>query len=307
MKLTVLVVDDLANMRLLLRNHLESKGHHVAEASDGSEAIEQIKREQFDLVITDLKMPNIDGMQLLEAAKSMQPDLRFVMITAHGTMQDAVQAMKLGAQDFLTKPFELPEIDAVLNKVEGAINAQEDVSSLSGKNYGMVGKSSAIVAVKELISRAAPSDSTVLILGESGTGKELAARAIHEGSNRQKGSFVAVNCAAFAEGVLESELFGHEKGAFTGAVSARAGRFELADKGTLFLDELGEISLSIQVKLLRVLQERCFERVGGVREITSDFRLIAATNRNLENEVRAGKFREDLFYILNIIPVILPP
>lgn len=307
MRLTVLVVDDMANMRALLRSHLEKSGHAVSEASNGLEALDLIGRQQFDLVITDLKMPEMDGMKLLAEGKKAQADLRFVMMTAHGTMQDAIQAMKLGAQDFISKPFEMTEIDAVLKKIEDGVDAQDDIAGESGVAPEMIGRSAGMAAVRDLIGRAAPSDSTVLILGESGTGKELAARAIHEGSSRSGAPFVAVNCAAFGEGVLESELFGHEKGAFTGAVSARAGRFELADGGTLFLDELGEIPLSIQVKLLRVLQERCFERVGGVREIKSDFRLVAATNRKLDEEVKAGRFREDLYYRLNIIPISLPP
>ncbi|MBL8028129.1 MAG: sigma-54-dependent Fis family transcriptional regulator [Fibrobacteres bacterium] len=307
MRLTVLVVDDMANMRALLRSHLERSGHAVSEASNGLEALDLVGRQQFDLVITDLKMPEMDGMKLLAEGKKAQADLRFVMMTAHGTMQDAIQAMKLGAQDFISKPFELTEIDAVLKKIEDGVDAQDDIAGEAGVAPEMIGRSAGMTAVRDLIGRAAPSDSTVLILGESGTGKELAARAIHEGSSRKGAPFVAVNCAAFGEGVLESELFGHEKGAFTGAVSARAGRFELADGGTLFLDELGEIPLSIQVKLLRVLQERCFERVGGVREVKSDFRLVAATNRKLDEEVKAGRFREDLYYRLNIIPISLPP
>jgi DNA-binding NtrC family response regulator len=307
MSLTVLVVDDVANMRMLLRRHLEKNGHIVSEADNGVEALDIIRRQQFDLVLTDIKMDEMDGMELLKKAKAENSDLRFVMMTAHGTMQDAILAMKLGAEDFITKPFEMAEIDSVLKKIEDGVDAQDDIAGKSGVATEMIGKSASMGAVRELISKAASTDSTVLVLGESGTGKELVARALHEGSSRKKSPFVAVNCAAFNEGVLESELFGHEKGAFTGAVSARAGRFELADSGTLFLDELGEIPLSIQVKLLRVLQERHFERVGGVREIKSDFRLVAATNRKLEEEVKAGRFREDLFYRLNIIPVSLPP
>lgn len=307
MSLTILVVDDAANLRALLRAHLEKTGHSVAEAENGREALDRVSRQQYDLVISDLKMPEMDGMTLLSKARELIPELRFVMMTAHGTLQDAVQAMKLGAQDFITKPFEMAEIDAVISKIENGVDAQTDLTAEPGSGRAMIGNSTAMQQVRDLLGRAAPSDSTVLVLGESGTGKELMARALHEGSTRTKGPFVAVNCAAFAEGVLESELFGHEKGAFTGAVSARAGRFELADGGTLFLDELGEIPLSMQVKLLRVLQERTFERVGGVRELKSNFRLVAATNRNLEQEVKAGRFREDLFYRLNIIPILLPP
>ncbi|OGJ88564.1 MAG: hypothetical protein A2268_15870 [Candidatus Raymondbacteria bacterium RifOxyA12_full_50_37] len=308
MRTTILVVDDNLNMRLVLREHLERFGHRVSEASDGSEAAAMLKREQFDIVISDLKMPSMDGHQLLAYVRKNHPEALFIMISAHGTIKDAVEAMKNGAADYITKPFNMEEIERIISNAEGVIDANEEPAAMPDfQAKTMIGESSAANEVRSLIEKVAPADSTVLILGESGTGKELAARAIHNLSSRGKRPFIAVNCAAFGAGVLESELFGHEKGAFTGASSLRAGRFELADGGTLFLDEIGELTADIQVKFLRVLQERRFERVGGVRELSSDFRLIAATNKNLEEEVEKGAFRRDLFYRLNIIPLVLPP
>jgi DNA-binding NtrC family response regulator len=253
-------------------------------------------------------MPGMDGMALLKRVNPLYPDILFIMISAHGTIKDAVEALKRGAADYITKPFEMAEIERAIRKAEDVIDNNTEPSSLPGEEgREIVGKSRLMEEIRGIIGQAAPSDASILILGESGTGKELVARAIHAKSGRKDGPFVAVNCAAFGEGVLESELFGHEKGAFTGAAALKAGRFELADKGTLFLDEIGEASPAVQVKLLRVLQEKAFERVGGVKEIKSDFRLIAATNRDLSLEVKKGTFREDLFYRLNIIPITLPP
>ena len=306
--MNILVVDDHANMRAVLRQHLEKLGHTVKEAGDGNEALAVIEKQQLDVVISDLKMPGLDGMALLKRVHPLYPDLLFIMIYAHGSIQDAVEALKQGAADYITKPFEMSKIERTLRKAEDVIDNNTEPSSLPNSGgREIVGKSHLMEEIRGIIDQAGPSDASILILGESGTGKELLARAIHEKSGRKGAAFVAVNCAAFSEGVLESELFGHEKGAFTGAAALRAGRFELADKGTLFLDEIGEASPAVQVKLLRVLQERVFERVGGVKEIKSDFRLIAATNRDLSLEIKKGNFREDLFYRLNIFPITLPP
>ncbi len=308
MQINVLVVDDNANMRIMLRADLERLGHSVHEAGNGVEALLLLERKPIDVVITDLKMPEMDGKTLLSKAKPIYPDVLFIMISAHGTIQDAVEAMKLGAADYITKPFETSEIERIMAKSENQVdNASEPLLFPASGKKEMIGKSRLMEEIRGLIERVAASDATVLILGESGTGKELVARAIHEESPRKAGPFIAVNCAAFAEGILESELFGHEKGAFTGAASMRAGRFELADRGTLFLDEIGDISPAVQVKLLRVLQERSFERVGGVREIKSDFRLITATNRDIGEEIKNKRFREDLYYRISIVPITLPP
>jgi len=308
MGMDLLIVDDNASLRCVLRAQLEKLGHSVREAGNGAEALTLLSREPADAVISDLKMPEMDGMELLRCVQKTYPGLLFIMISAHGTIQDAVDAMKNGAADYITKPFEADEVVRILEKTESVLDAQDEPRLIEAPGgRPMVGQSRLMEELRAIIERVGPSDATVLIQGESGTGKELVARAIHARSNRSARPFVAVNCAALAEGVLESELFGHEKGAFTGASAVRAGRFELADKGTLFLDEIGEISPGVQVKLLRVLQERVFERVGGVREIRADFRLIAATNRDLQAEVKQGRFREDLFYRLNIIPLLLPP
>ena len=308
MKTTILIADDNAGMRAVLRANLEKLGHQVLEAGDGSEAVSVLRSKQADIVISDLRMPNMDGHALLAHVREHYPDVLFIMISAHGSVKDAVEAVKNGAADYLTKPFEFSEIEQVIRRAENLVDESSDARLPLGSGIdAMVGQGAAMENVRELIRTVSGADSTVLILGESGTGKELAARAIHDLGARKKGPFIAANCAAFGEGVLESELFGHEKGAFTGAASLRVGRFELAHKGTLFLDEIGDLNPAIQVKLLRVLQERAFERVGGVKKIRSDFRLIAATNRDLAEEVKKGAFRQDLFFRLNVIPLFLPP
>nr|WP_275943113.1 sigma-54 dependent transcriptional regulator [Pseudenhygromyxa sp. WMMC2535] len=306
---------------------LQQAGHEVVTEADGESALAQVRalpRGTFDVVITDLRMPGMDGMQLLEALLDEDPGLPVILLTAHGSVDTAVEAVKSGAFDFLEKPFEREQIGKVLDKAvatrrrsgprteprrEAMLPAGEgsDGEVAKAKDFGMVGRSEAMVTVKEMIHTVAASPSTVLITGESGTGKELVARALHMGSERRHLPFIRVNCAAIPAGLVESELFGHERGAFTGAVSSRQGRFELADGGTLFLDEVSEIPLEIQVKLLRAIQESEFERVGGVKTLRVDVRLIAATNRDLEDEIKAKRFREDLYYRLNVVPIHLPP
>jgi two-component system, NtrC family, response regulator AtoC len=277
-----------------------------------------LKEHHIDLVITDLRMPKLGGMDLLRAALREDPTLPVVILTAHGTVDTAVEALKSGAFDFITKPFDQDEVRLIVQKalrtraLAARDASRQDASHSgvpvpSGVRFGIIGGSDAIQALYQVIDRVADTPTTVLVTGESGTGKELVARALHEHSGRAQGPFIKVNCAAIPKDLMESELFGYEKGAFTGAVSSKPGRFELADGGTLFLDEIGEIPLEMQVKLLRVLQESEFERVGGVRTMRVDVRLVAATNRDLKREIGAGSFRDDLFYRLNVVPVSLPP
>jgi len=306
---TILIVDDNEAMRETVRGWLNASGHQVEEAASGEEALSFLSRRTADVVVTDLRMPGMDGMALLEALKLSEPGLPVLMVTAHGGVDEAVRAMRLGAEDFLVKPFLLEELELKIAKAlersadKGTRRSLEE--ELGPKT--LLGESPALKAVLEDLRQVAPSGSTVLLLGESGTGKELAARALHQMSPRKNGPFVSVHCAALAPGLLESELFGHEKGAFTGAVARRTGRFEMAQGGTLFLDEAGEIPPEIQVKLLRVLQEREFERVGGARTLKADFRLVAASNRDLGALVAQGRFREDLFYRLSVVRIALPP
>ncbi|MFO7564602.1 MAG: sigma-54 dependent transcriptional regulator [Enhygromyxa sp.] len=320
----VLVVDDEPNLRKVLGALLQQAGHEVVAEPDGESGLARVKsspRGTFDVVISDLRMPGMDGMQLLKALVEEDPGLPVIILTAHGTVDTAVEAVKSGAFDFLEKPFDRDQIDKILNKaiatrrLSGPRTEPPAPSSTESAeanpdpvaDFGMVGRSEAMTTVKEMIRTVAASPSTVLITGESGTGKELVARALHLGSERRHMPFIRVNCAAIPATLVESELFGHERGAFTGAVSARQGRFELADGGTLFLDEVSEIPLEIQVKLLRAIQESEFERVGGVKTLRVDVRLIAATNRNLEHEIKEKRFREDLYYRLNVVPIHLPP
>ncbi len=300
----VLVVDDKASMRDMLAMALAAKGMTVTQAENGEAALKHAQGRSFDAIISDLKMPKLDGLGLLRAlAKAGEPP-PFIMITAHGSVKDAVEAMSLGAADFMEKPFDLAELEF---KVERAIAEGRAAPSTAGPLPGMIGTAPQLAEVADIVRRAAQSTVPVLVLGESGTGKELVAKAVHGLSARGKGPFVAVNAGALAPGVLESELFGHEKGAFTGADAQRKGRFETADGGTLFLDELGEIPASTQVKLLRVLQDKVIERVGGSQPIRVDVRLVCATNRNLRQMVKEGRFREDLFYRVNVVTVTLPP
>ena len=306
----ILVIDDEEHMCWALEKGLRQEGYQVITATRGKQGLELIRNETPSLVILDLKMPEMDGLEVLVKAKDLMPYLPVIMITAHGTIDTAIEAMKLGATDYITKPFDLDELKLIVKQAMMVSHLQEEVTFLRtelNKKYGrIVGNSPAIQDVCTLIEKVADSNATVLITGESGTGKEVTALSIHQLSSRRDKPFLPINCAALPESLLESELFGHEKGAFTGAVARKLGRFELANQGTLFLDEVTEMPLSMQVKLLRVLQERQFERVGGTDSIKVDVRVIAATNRDPMESIRNGSFREDLFYRLNVLPIHLP-
>jgi len=310
---TILIVDDEKNYLLVLSAVLEEEGYEVLTTASSLEALEILKASDVDLVLTDMKMPGMDGIELLEQIKNRDPELPVIMMTAHGTVDKAVEAMQKGAYSYILKPFDNERLTLYVQKAITTYKVVKENRRLrnaveSQYQFGnIIGKSKAMRDVFEIIHKVAPSNATVLIEGESGTGKELVAKSIHFNSPRRDSPFVAVNCSALAESLLESELFGHERGAFTGAVSSKKGRFELAHGGTLFLDEIGELSANLQVKLLRVLQEKSFERVGGVRSIAVDIRVIAATNKNLGLEMRAGRFREDLFYRLNVVHIGIPP
>ena len=309
----VLVVDDEQSLRDVLSIMLKRAGYAVTSAMDGEEAIELLHREIFDLVITDLRMPKIDGMEVLKAVRSVSPETVVLIITAFATADSAVEAMKQGAYDYLTKPFQVDEVQLIIRNAlekrrlttENMLLKREMASQSSFAQ--LVGQSEAMQKVFDVVRKVADSKSNVLICGESGTGKELVARAIHYNSARSAHPFVAVNCSAVPETLLESELFGHMKGSFTGAISNKAGLFEIANGGTIFLDEIGDTTPTIQVKLLRVIQEREFRRVGGNQDIKVDVRVVAATNKDLEKAVAEGSFREDLYYRLDVIPIRLPP
>ncbi|MBA3005636.1 MAG: sigma-54 dependent transcriptional regulator [Proteobacteria bacterium] len=310
---SILIVDDEPNYLVILSELLRDEGYEIFTAPGGAQGLVLIQNVDLDMVITDMQMPGMDGLQLLGAIKKINSDLPVVMITAFAQVDKAVAAMQAGAFNYLAKPFSNDELIVTINKavhhyslVRENIRLRKEILTRTGF-AGMVGKNARMVQVYELIEKVAPTPSSVLITGESGTGKELVAKAIHVNSPRQDKAFITVNCAALAENLLESELFGHEKGAFTGAVAMRKGRFELADGGTLFLDEIGEIPLSLQSKLLRALQEKSFERVGGSKTLSVDVRIISATNKDLKEEVDQGRFREDLYYRLNVIHVLLPP
>ncbi|MBI5686111.1 MAG: sigma-54-dependent Fis family transcriptional regulator [Verrucomicrobia bacterium] len=311
-KPTVLVVDDEKHTREGLRRALE-QDYAITIAEDGATALRLLESETFDIVLTDLRMPDFDGLQLVQRAQSVARPPVCIVMTAYGTVENAVEAMRRGAHDYLTKPMDLDRLELVLARALKSRRLEAENVTLRqqlDKRYGMeniIGQSAPMVEVLDTIRQVAPSRATVLIQGESGTGKELVARAVHQLSPRRNGPFLAVHCAALSQNLLESELFGHEKGAFTGALERRIGRFEEADGGTIFLDEIGEIDPSVQVKILRVLGERQFERVGGNKTLSVDVRLVAATNRNLEELVKAGKFRDDLFYRLQVVTVTLPP
>ncbi|HMF43478.1 MAG TPA: sigma-54 dependent transcriptional regulator [Polyangia bacterium] len=306
----VLVADDELNMRRVLEAMLRREGYEVITAANGQEALSGMTAG-VHTVITDLKMPVLDGMALLKRLSSDYPDVPVVMITAHGSVENAVEAVKLGAFDYLEKPFEQEQIRQVVAKAMSTYvlarqNARPEEPSVRGR-FRLVGQAPAIKQIYAVVEKVAHTPSTVLITGESGTGKELIARALHENSSRHGGPFIKINCAAIPKTLMESELFGYEKGAFTGAVGAKPGRFELAHGGTLFLDEIGEIPVEMQVKLLRVLQESEFERVGGIKTIKVDVRLVTATNRDLLQDIAGGSFREDLYYRLNVVPIHIPP
>jgi two-component system response regulator AtoC len=306
----ILIVDDELNMRLVLSAMLKKEGYEVAAAADGSEALQILKSGPIAAVVTDLKMPRIDGMELLGRVSQEYPNVPVIMITAHGTVATAVEALKKGALDYITKPFELEELKNVVSKAIKTRNLKENELYLPPEEIeraGIIGSSQSTLDLFDAIKRVAPTTTTILINGETGTGKELVAEAIHRNSPRKNNPLIKINCAAIAETLMESELFGYEKGAFTGAAITKPGRFELAHKGTLFLDEVGEIPRDMQVKLLRVLQEQEFERVGGLKTIKVDVRFIAATNQNLLQGVQDGRFREDLYYRLNVFPINVPP
>ncbi|HUO64255.1 MAG TPA: sigma-54 dependent transcriptional regulator [Terriglobales bacterium] len=309
----ILVVDDEPAQRELVGGFLRKQGFDVVEAAGGGEAVARFKREPFDLVLTDQRMPDLSGLEVLEAVRSASPETAVVIMTAYGTIETAVSAIKAGAADYLTKPLNLDELLHRVHRVRERhhlVRENRELREALTERHrveGIVGDSGQMQEVLSLVRRVAPSDATVLIRGESGTGKELIARALHYASPRAAGPLVKVNCAALAESLLEAELFGHEKGAFTGAIASRKGRFELADGGSIFLDEIGDLPPHLQVKLLRVLQEREFERVGSSRPVKVDVRLLAATHRNLEALVREGRFRDDLYYRINVVTIMLPP
>jgi two-component system response regulator HydG len=317
---SVLIIDDNETIREGVAAVVAKMGHKVHVAADGPSGLKLFRARRVDFTITDLKMDGMDGLAVLEALLAEDEDAVVMLITAFGTVEGAVEAMKLGAFDFITKPFTPETLRVKVGQALEVAQVKRDRTRLRAENQllraearadrrleGLVGESEAMREVQQAIRKVAPTDSTVLVTGESGTGKELVAQALHDLSRRSDGSFIRVNCGALAESLLESELFGHEKGAFTGAVRRKLGRFELADRGSIFLDEIGEVGPGLQLKLLRVLQEREFERVGGEETVSVDVRVIAATNKDLQALVQAGRFREDLYYRLHILPIRIPP
>ena len=310
---TILVVDDEPNYLIVLSELLKDENFEVFTAENGKLALEIIKKSDLDLVITDMQMPVMNGMELLREIKNFNSELPVIMITAYGEIEKAVAAMQAGALNYLSKPFKNEELLVNVNKAIDHYTLIKENKRLRNEfqsRFGfanMVGKNKKMLQLYSMIEKVAPTPASVLITGESGTGKELVAKAIHFNCQRRKRPFISVNCAALPDNLLESELFGHEKGAFTGAIALRKGRFELADTGTLFLDEIGEMAMPLQAKFLRILQEQVFERVGGTKELQVDVRIIAATNKDLKQEVQDGKFREDLFYRLNVLNLHLPP
>ncbi|WP_312647907.1 sigma-54-dependent transcriptional regulator [Aminipila sp.] len=306
----ILVVDDELNVRQLLSKVLSKEGYKVYTACDGLEGLELLQTISIDIIVSDIKMPRMTGLEFLHKVKELEPDIGFILITAFATTETAIEAIKNGAQDYVTKPFDFTEILTAVKKLtmtrqhtyKFGANANMDTSDLKVKS-----KSPKMQQVLQLAKQVAAAGSTVLLTGETGTGKEVICSAIHRWSPRKDKPLIKVNCGAIPDNLLESELFGYDKGAFTGAVSSKPGRFEVADGGTIFLDEIGDVSPSLQVKLLRVLQEKTFERLGGVKSIHADVRVIAATNKNLKDEVQKGQFREDLYYRLNVVPIHLPP
>jgi two-component system response regulator FlrC len=306
----ILVVDDEEGVRTFIAEAIEAKGRNIVQAADGLEAWAMLEKRHFHLLITDLKMPRMDGMELLLKAKEADPDLEVIVLTAHGTVENAVSAMRAGAFEYLTKPLSGPdELRLIVGRAleQRRLKASVARAEQVQPRHELLAFDPAMKKVVSQLTKVAQTSATVLLLGESGTGKEVAARAVHKMSQRAHGPFVAVNCAAMSPQLIESEILGHERGAFTGATELRRGRFELADGGTLFLDEVAELPAELQSKLLRVLQEKSFERVGGAKTIHVDVRFVAATNRQLEQEMAAGRFREDLYHRLAVFPVHLPP
>ena len=309
----MLLVDDEEDLRNALQETLELDNHHVTTAANATRARDAVDNGKFDIAILDIRLPDGNGLDLLQEFKKSDPDMGVILITGYSEVDTAVRAVELGADEFLTKPFEPSELLVRVQELLKKIKLKQENASLkqeirsSKSQYGLIGQSTQIHRLRDTVKLLGDSDSTVLITGESGTGKEVLANMLHQSGNRADKPFVSINCGAIPEELLESELFGHVKGAFTGAVRARTGRFEAANGGTIFLDEIGDMSPNLQVKLLRVLQERTFEPVGSTQSITIDVRVIAATHRDLENEIHTGRFRQDLYYRLNVIPLILPP
>jgi two-component system response regulator PilR (NtrC family) len=309
----ILIVEDEKSMREVLKILLEGERYEVVSASDGLEGLSYLTNDIFDLVITDIKMPKVDGFELLKKTKEISPDTIVIMITAFGTTEAAIEAMKSGAYDYINKPFKIDEIRLIVEKALEKKRLSEEVSLLRKRvktTYrleNIIGQSPQMQELFRLIPKVAQSSSNVLIIGESGSGKELVAAALHNLSNRKDRNLVAINCAAFPEGLLESELFGHMRGSFTGAVHNKQGLFEIADSGSLFLDEIGEMPINLQAKLLRVLEHGSFRRVGGTTDIKVDVRVISATNKDVKAEIASGRFREDLYYRLNVVPIHIPP
>ena len=312
MKSRILVVDDQEAFARQIKRRLEKEGHRVEVSTDGKDALRVLEEERFNMVISDLKIPHMNGLELLITVRGKYPDTAFIVMTAYGSIETAVDAMKKGASDYITKPFPPEELVLIVRNVLEKQSLVDEIRVLRKEveerySFGnIIGKNPKMQEVYDLISDVADTDATVLIRGETGTGKELVAKSVHFNSRRRDKTFVSLNCGALPETLLESELFGYEKGAFTGALKQKIGKFEYADSGTLFLDEVSDLSPATQVKLLRVLQERFIERVGGNGQIPVDVRIIAATNKNLEEEVAQGRFREDLYYRLNVVPVRLP-
>jgi DNA-binding NtrC family response regulator len=313
MKETILLIEDEKLMRITLEDALISAGYSVMSFENGKDALEAFKGNPVSAVVTDFRLPDINGNDIIREVIRMRADTQVIMMTGYGTIKDAVIAMKLGAMDYLTKPFALEEFLIIIDRAMEFKNLRLENRRLRKEldkcsvPSGIIGESDAILGVLSLVERVAPLDFTALVLGESGVGKELVASAIHKQSLRRDKPFVKVNCAALPAGLVESEFFGHEPGAFTGALKMKPGRFELADGGTLFLDEIGDLPLNTQAKILRALQEKEFERLGGDETIRVDVRIIAATNKDLEEEIRQGRFREDLYYRLNVVPITMPP
>ncbi|EMG38662.1 CheY-like receiver, AAA-type ATPase, and DNA-binding domain containing response regulator [Desulfocurvibacter africanus PCS] len=312
MSARILIIDDEESIRFSLRGVLEDEGHEVIEAGSGEQGLEMVENQGPDLVFLDIWLPGMDGLHVLEKVREGQVDVPVIMISGHGNVETAVSAIKKGAFDFIEKPLSLEKVVITVNKaLEFGKLLRENLELRAQVNTdraeSLTGNAPSIVRLREQVARVAPTDAWVLITGENGTGKEIVARQVHAGSRRSKRPMIAVNCAAIPEELIESELFGHEKGSFTGADKAQAGKFELANHGTLFLDEIGDMSLKTQAKILRILQEQSFERIGGRKTITVDVRVIAATNKDLPTEIKAGNFREDLYYRLKVFPLEVPP